>query len=69
MKAIDSVAAALVIVGALKWGMVGLARFNLVAALFGDGLLAAVVYTLVGAAGAYQIGRWATTRRPAFAHA
>ena len=68
MKAIDSVAVILVIVGAVNWGLVGLARFNLVAALFGDGVLAASVYTLVGVSGAYLAGRWATTRRPAFAH-
>ena len=35
MKAIDVVAAGLVVVGALNWGLVAIARFDLVAALFG----------------------------------
>ena len=35
MKQIDVVAAVLVVVGALNWGLVAVARFDLVAALFG----------------------------------
>ena len=35
MKLIDVVAAVLVIVGALNWGLVAVARFDFVAALFG----------------------------------
>ena len=59
MKAIDVVAAVLVVVGALNWGLVAIARFDLVAALFGMSFgevsaLTAVVYGLVGAAGLYQ---------------
>lgn len=59
MKALDSVSLVLVIVGALNWGLVGLARFDLVAALFGLSFgevspLTSVVYALVGAAGLYQ---------------
>ena len=69
MKALDAVAAGLVIVGALNWGLVGAARFNLVAALFGQSALASIVYTLVGAAAAYQIFRWSTAGKPAFATA
>ena len=59
MKLIDVVAAVLVVVGALNWGLVAVARFDLVAALFGlsfgevSGLTAAV-YGLVGLAGLYQ---------------
>ena len=37
MKALDVVTGILVIVGALNWGLIGTARFNLVAALFGQG--------------------------------
>ena len=52
MKAIDVVAAALVVVGALNWGLVSIARFDLVAALFGLSFgqvsaVTAVVYGLV----------------------
>lgn len=67
MKAVDVLAAVLVIVGALNWGLVGIAKFNLVAALFGDSILATLVYVLVGIAAAYQVGRWATLSRPALA--
>ena len=35
MKVIDVVAAVLVVVGALNWGLVAVAQFDLVAALFG----------------------------------
>lgn len=55
MKAINLVAAVLVIVGALNWGLVGIAKFDLVNALFGATILSAIVYTLVGIAGVYQL--------------
>jgi uncharacterized protein len=63
MKLIDVVAAVLVIVGALNWGLVAVARFDLVAALFGLSFgevsgLTAVVYGLVGVAGLYQALPW-----------
>jgi len=63
MKLIDVVAAVLVIVGALNWGLVAVARFDLVAALFGLSFgevsgLTAVVYGLVGVAGVYQAFFW-----------
>ena len=59
MKQLDIVAAALVVVGALNWGLVSVARFDLVAALFGMqfgevSALSAAVYGLVGLAGLYQ---------------
>jgi uncharacterized protein len=59
MKAFDFVSLVLVVVGAVNWGLVGIARFDLVAALFGmsfgeTNALTSVVYTLVGAAGIYQ---------------
>ena len=38
MKQIDIVAAVLVVVGALNWGVVAIARVDLVAALFGMSL-------------------------------
>jgi uncharacterized protein len=63
MKVIDIAAAVLVIVGALNWGLVAVAQFDLVAALFGLSFgevsaLTAVVYGLVGAAGLYQAFFW-----------
>jgi uncharacterized membrane protein YuzA (DUF378 family) len=60
MKGLNVTAAVLVIVGALNWGLVAVAKFDLVAALFGlhfgeTSALTAVVYGLVGMAGAYQL--------------
>jgi uncharacterized membrane protein YuzA (DUF378 family) len=59
MKLLDVVSGVLVVVGALNWGLVAVARFDLVAALFGLSFgevsaLTAVVYGLVGLAGLYQ---------------
>jgi uncharacterized membrane protein YuzA (DUF378 family) len=63
MKQLQIVAAALVVVGALNWGLVAVARFDLVAALFGLAFgevstPSAVVYGLVGIAGVYQALSW-----------
>ena len=69
MKSLDIVAAILVIVGALNWGLVGAANFNLVTAIFGQTILASIVFVVVGLAGVYQIIRWATAGNPALAHA
>lgn len=47
------VALILVVVGAINWGLVGIAQFDLVATLFGGSAatLSRIVYTLVGVAG------------------
>ena len=63
MKLLDAIAAVLVVVGALNWGLVSVARFDLVAALFGLSFgqvsgVTAVVYALVGVAGLYQALFW-----------
>ncbi len=57
MKALNIVTLALVIVGGINWGLVGLAQFDLVAAIFGgqDAPLARLVYTLVGISALWQI--------------
>lgn len=56
MKIIDKIALALIIIGAINWGLIGLFRFNLVEMLFGDmTLLARIVYSLVGISGLWGI--------------
>jgi uncharacterized membrane protein YuzA (DUF378 family) len=46
----------LTIIGALNWLLVGLFKFNLVSAIFGEmSTLSRVVYVLVGLAGLYLI--------------
>lgn len=59
MKTLDVVAAVLVIVGALNWGLVAAFHLDLVAVIFGmkfgeTSALSAVVYGLVGLAALYQ---------------
>lgn len=54
--AIDWIALVLVIVGGLNWGLVGLFRFDLVAAIFGEmSTISRAVYSLVGLAALYTI--------------
>ena len=56
MRPIDVLAAILLVVGGLNWGLVGFVHFDLVATLFGAGsIVARIVYGLVGLAAVYQI--------------
>lgn len=56
MKTVDVVAAVLLVVGGLNWGLVGAVKFDLVAAIFGSGTaFANTVYVLVGLAALYQV--------------
>ena len=52
-KTAEWIALTLVVVGAVNWGLVGLAQFDLVAALFGgqSAPVSRIVYGLVGLAG------------------
>ena len=69
MKTVDIIAAVLLVIGGLNWGLVGLFGLDAVAAIFGEMSLASrAVYVLVGLAGLYQaIGlkgiqeRWGVT--------
>ena len=59
MRTLDVVAAVLLVVGGLNWGLVGVAHFDLVAAIFGmrfgeTSMLSTTVYSLVGLAALYQ---------------
>jgi hypothetical protein len=68
MRKIDVLAALLVIVGALNWGLVAVAHFDLVAALFGmrfgeTSPFSSVVYGLVGLAALYQAVSWKAIQR------
>jgi uncharacterized membrane protein YuzA (DUF378 family) len=59
MKKIDVLAAVLLVVGGLNWGLVGAADFDLVASTFGSAsALSRVVYLLVGLGGLYQVFQW-----------
>ena len=59
MKKLDVICAVLLVVGGLNWGLVGAARFDLVATLFGnESALSRIVYALVGLAAVYQALQW-----------
>lgn len=53
----DTVALILAIIGCINWGLVGVAKFDLVAWIFGGqtAILARIIYTLVGLAGLWCI--------------
>lgn len=66
MRQVDVLVTTLVVVGAVNWGLVGVARFDLVAALFGmefgeTSALTSVIYGLVGIAGVYRAIAWKGT--------
>ena len=68
MKKLDIVAAVLVAVGGINWGLIALAEFDLVAALvgleFGEVNAASrIVYGLVGISAVYQIVQQRAIRR------
>jgi uncharacterized membrane protein YuzA (DUF378 family) len=73
MKTLDVIAAVLLVVGGLNWGLVGILNFDLVAALFGNmSILSRIVYSLVGLAAVYQGLSWKAIQHrwmiPAVAH-
>lgn len=54
MKFFKKIALALLIVGGLNWGLVGLFKFDLVATIFGEmSSLSRVIYTVVGISAIY----------------
>ena len=69
MRKLDLLAATLVLVGGLNWGLVAIARFDLVAWIFGGmdfgetNAASRVVYGLVGLAALYGIGVLLAARR------
>lgn len=52
---LDIIALVLVIIGALNWGLVAVGVGDVVALLLGVGVVANIVYGLVGLAGLYTI--------------
>jgi uncharacterized protein len=79
MKKLDVLAAALLVIGGINWGLVAIAQFDLVAWIVGLGFgetnaASRIVYGLVGVAAIYQIAqqraireRWGNERRMAHA--
>jgi uncharacterized protein len=63
VKKLDTLALVLTIVGGLNWALVGLFRFDLVAAVFGGmefgetNLASRIIYTAVGLSAVYLLSR------------
>lgn len=56
MKIIDKIALALVIIGAINWGLIGIFNFNLVDTIFGVmSIISRIIYILVGLSGLWTI--------------
>ncbi len=56
MKVIDKIALALVIIGAINWGLIGIFNFNLVDTIFGVmSVISRIIYILVGISGLWAI--------------
>jgi uncharacterized membrane protein YuzA (DUF378 family) len=77
MRKLNGLAAILTIVGGLNWGLVGLFKFDLVAAVFGGmqfgevNVASRIVYALVGLSAAYlasQLRMLVGTSQPSPAH-
>jgi uncharacterized membrane protein YuzA (DUF378 family) len=60
MNVLQKIALAILIIGGINWGLIGLFDFNLVGFLF-DGIspiISKVIYSLVGVAGIVSIITW-----------
>ena len=56
MRALDTTALVLVIIGAINWGLIGFFQYDLITALFGvNTVLTRIVFALVGICGLYAI--------------
>lgn len=62
MSVLDWIAMILLVIGGLNWGLVGIANFDLVGAIFqgtnevgSDATLAKIIYVLVGLAALYML--------------
>jgi uncharacterized membrane protein YuzA (DUF378 family) len=68
VKALNIITAVLLIIGGLNWGLVAIAEFDLVAALFGltigeTNVVTRIVYALVGLSALYQAAQLPATLR------
>ncbi len=56
MRVLDKIALALVIIGAINWGLIGIFNFNLVDTIFGAmSIISRIIYILVGISGLWCI--------------
>ena len=64
MKTLDVLIAALLVIGGLNWGLVGLFNFDLVATILGNmSLVSRIIYVVVGISAVYQALQWKAIQR------
>ena len=56
METLQKISLVVTIIGAINWGLIGAFDFNLVTAIFKEGMLANIVYILVAITGLINIG-------------
>ncbi len=60
---VELVAAILLVIGGLNWGLVGLFKFDLVSSIFGEmSMLTRAIFVLVGLAAVWRIVCWLKAR-------
>ena len=56
MKLLDTIILAIIILGSINWGLIGIFQFDLISNIFGDmSVFTRIIYTLVGICGLYDI--------------
>jgi len=56
MKVMNGIVLALIVIGAINWGLIGLFNFNLVTYIFGNmEMISRLVFILVGVAGLWSL--------------
>ena len=56
METLQKIALVFTIIGALNWGLIGAFDFNLVTAIFKEGMLSNIVYIIVAVCGLINLG-------------
>ena len=52
---LDWIAMVLVVIGGINWGLVGIFSLNVVSLVAGEGIIAKIIYIIVGIAALYMI--------------
>ena len=56
MEILQKICLVFTIIGAIVWGLIGFFDFNLVTFIFGESMLAKIIYIIVGICGLINIG-------------
>ena len=62
MKKLEKVAAVLILLGGINWGLVGLFGFDLIGYVFGRTWIDTLVYILIGLSALYKIICWQASK-------